>query len=494
MKLYELLEYNDIVIQCHNDPDADAVASGYGVYKYLCSHGKKPRLIYSGKSEIKKPNMKLMVSKLSIPIEYAETLDHAPELLITVDCFYGESNVQKFEAKHVAVIDHHISDKKPPQLNEIKSDYGSCASVVAQMLLNEGFDINSDRDLATALYYGLYMDTNGLSEIGHSADKDLRDFTKYSDALMTLLRNSNLTCKDMKIAANALLNYEYDAENKNAIAIVEPCDPSILGFIADLLIQVDTINTCVVFCRLGTFFKLSVRSCTKEVRASEFTKYLTFGQGGGHATKAGGKINAEKLNCSNFLEFFRSRVISYYANTDVIRADKDKPDTSEMRLYVKRDIVIGYALSTDILESGSEFTVRMLEGDITVKSDENTYIMVGVEGEVYPIDRNKFMTTYRPCNDELPDMALFKYSPAIIDKENYIKNYLNQYIKGCVALGGTVIMAKELTKNTKVFTRWDKDHYFYGAVGDYLVTRVDDPSDVYIIKKDIFKRIYDPKE
>ncbi|MBQ7008244.1 MAG: hypothetical protein IJN05_03405 [Ruminococcus sp.] len=48
MKLSELLQYNDIVIQCHNFPDADAVASGFGVYRYLRLNGKNPRFIYSG--------------------------------------------------------------------------------------------------------------------------------------------------------------------------------------------------------------------------------------------------------------------------------------------------------------------------------------------------------------------------------------------------------------------------------------------------------------
>lgn len=493
MNLIELLDFNDIVIQCHDDPDADAVASGFGVYKYLLSRGKKPRFIYSGKSEIKKPNMKLMIDKLKIPVEYVTVLDREPELLVTVDCFYGESNVRKFAAKNIAVIDHHISDKIPPMLSEIQSDYGSCASVVAKMLAEDGFDVNSDRDLATALYYGLYMDTNGFSELGHPADKDLRDFTKFSDALMSLLRNSNLSCEDMKTAANALADCEYDFANKNAIAMVEPCDPSILGFIGDLLIQVDNIKTCIVFCRLGSFYKLSVRSCTKEVRASEFTKYLAFGAGGGHAAKAGGKVDAEKLSGADPMKFFRERVVSYYRNTDVIRAGKDKVDTAGMRRYVKRDVVIGYALSTDILEAGTEFTVRSLEGDITVKSNDNIYIMIGIEGEVYLINREKFMATYCPC-DELPDMAHFKYIPHIIDKERCSTRLLNDYIRGCVATGGSVIMAKELTNNAKVFSLWDQENYFYGEAGDYLAVRADDPNDVYIIKKEIFKKTYDSKD
>ena len=31
MKLSELLKYDDIVIQCHDNPDADALSSGYAL-------------------------------------------------------------------------------------------------------------------------------------------------------------------------------------------------------------------------------------------------------------------------------------------------------------------------------------------------------------------------------------------------------------------------------------------------------------------------------
>ena len=49
MQLEELLNYQDIVIQCHDNPDADALASGFGVYTYLMEHDIKPRFIYGGK-------------------------------------------------------------------------------------------------------------------------------------------------------------------------------------------------------------------------------------------------------------------------------------------------------------------------------------------------------------------------------------------------------------------------------------------------------------
>ena len=42
MQLKDLLKYNDIVIQCHDNPDADALASGYALWWYLTKNGRRP--------------------------------------------------------------------------------------------------------------------------------------------------------------------------------------------------------------------------------------------------------------------------------------------------------------------------------------------------------------------------------------------------------------------------------------------------------------------
>ena len=79
MTLEDLLRYKDIVIQCHDDPDADAIASGYVLLKYLESKGKSPRLVYSGGRKVTKNNLLLMIEKLSIPLEHVRGMDSEAE-------------------------------------------------------------------------------------------------------------------------------------------------------------------------------------------------------------------------------------------------------------------------------------------------------------------------------------------------------------------------------------------------------------------------------
>ena len=65
MRLSNLLDYENIVIQSHDNPDADSLASGYALYCFFKSKGKKVRFIYSGRYKIQKSNLLLMIEKLN---------------------------------------------------------------------------------------------------------------------------------------------------------------------------------------------------------------------------------------------------------------------------------------------------------------------------------------------------------------------------------------------------------------------------------------------
>ena len=49
MKLTDLLSYQKVYIQCHDNPDADTIASGFALYRYFIDKGKEVVFFYSGK-------------------------------------------------------------------------------------------------------------------------------------------------------------------------------------------------------------------------------------------------------------------------------------------------------------------------------------------------------------------------------------------------------------------------------------------------------------
>lgn len=494
MRLSDLLKYDRIVVQCHDNPDADAIASGFGVYWYLKEKGKNVRFVYGGRNLIQKSNLVLMISELNIPIEYVDSIEK-PDLLVTVDCQYGEGNVTRFAAEKIAVIDHHQVSGVLPELSDVRSNLGACATVVKELLEAEGLDINSNIKLSTALYYGLLTDTNNFTEISHPLDKDLRDDAAFERSTIVRFRNANLSLKELEIAGLALIGYDYNERYRYAVVEAKPCDPNILGMISDLVLEVDSVDTCLVYSILPFGVKLSVRSCMKEVKASELAEFITegIGSGGGHLEKAGGFIQMELLNkkypeVGEIKNFFKQCMNSYFADTEIIYAREYVIDVSDMDLYKKQKIKIGYVRGTDIFPAGSKIAVRTLEGDLDVEIQDDTYIMIGIQGEIYPNKKAKFERSYE-CSEE-PYIFEGEYEPTIKDSMEGKHISLVPYANTCISTGEVYIYAKQLNHRVKVFTEWDDEKYMLGKEGDYLAVRKDDLHDIYIIEKQIFESTY----
>ena len=101
---------------------------------------------------MQKSNLVLMVELLDIQIDYVTELDRIPELLLTVDCRQGERNVQKFGCRALAAIDHHkVGRVAACAMQEIRDNYGACATIVWDMLCDAGVEVEEDETLATAL-------------------------------------------------------------------------------------------------------------------------------------------------------------------------------------------------------------------------------------------------------------------------------------------------------------------------------------------------------
>ena len=509
--LKHLLHYDDIVIQVHHNPDADAIASGFALCRYLERNGKKPRFIYAGEREISKPNMLIMLNKLGIQVSHVKNLNEngtLPQLLITVDCFHGEGNVGSFAAENVIVIDHHRlpKGKTVPEHSVIKENYGSCAAVIYELFKEVGFDLNAEQNIATALYYGLYMDTIGLSEISEPMDRELRDVANYDKALIRLLMNTNLTEEELSIIGKALSACKYYPHPDNSVVsydnslpkqhsaytIADNCDPNLLGIISDTLIQVDMVSDCVVCCPYHTGYKISVRTCTDSVKAPDLAAFITYGYGGGggHDNKAGGCIDYQSSLPKEIMPFIADRIRDFFTKPDVIFAGSDHPDFSGAERFRKKEVVLGY-VPTDVLSpDGEDIHIRMLEGDMTVTPDPDIYLMIGVIGEVYPITREKFEKKYVGC-EGAPDVSGYYYPPSARIGQNKTSIQFAEYLRGCKASGNSEILAVKLNNFTKLYSLWDQEHYMYGNIGDYLAHPANDENDLYIIRGDIFAQTYE---
>lgn len=494
-------QYNDIVIQMHDNPDADAIGSGYALYEYFLSRGKKVRLVYGGRAKITKSNICMIIDRLNLPVEYLNDPDVAtdvPELLLTVDCQYGEGNVQHIDAKNIAMIDHHNTGRESDGMCEIRSNIVSCATICYDLLKAEGYDVNRDISVATALYYGLFMDSNELSEVRHPLERDMLDFLKVDEQLLNHVTHANFTLEEFETAGMAMLRYNYNENKRLAIIKAKPCDPNILGLVGDFVLQVDSIDVCIIFNELPEGYKLSVRSCSPYVTANDMAAYLVtdIGNGGGHLNKAGGFISRskykEKYGDLGIDTYIFSKSEEYYDSCDVVYASEGIRDTEGFALYKKLPSVCGYVKTLDFLEPGTECKIRTYEGDVAVKAAENIYVMIGLFGEVYPIERDKFEQKYRALEEVF--YKEYEYAPSVVDVVKSKKYELLPYAKKCIRKEDSCIYAKRLTVPAKVFSKWNYENYMYGKTGDYICYLPEDKTDVYIVKKEIFEETYVPQK
>ena len=500
MRLNELLQFNDIVIQCHDNPDADALSSGFALHWYLTKMGKSPRFIYRGQNKINKSNLLIMLDRLEIPVTYEPDFDEVPELLVTVDCQYGQSNVTRTEAQNIATIDHHQVTVELPELSEVRSNIGSCATVMWDMIRMERLSVDESPALSTAMYYGLYTDTNKMSEISHPLDRDMRDSLNFIRSVITEMSTSNISLNELKITGKAILDYQYFINHKYLMIQADQCDPIILAVISDFSMETTDVNVCLSYFVTPEEIRFSIRSCVKEVHANELARFISdgIGGGGGHITKAGGAIRPEKLmqlpdyeNASvedAINAEFQKRIDKYFNSFEIMYAKETILDTSDMKKYEKLPQLLGYVKLTDIFPENTMVEIRTMEGDVNIRIDDEKYLMIGIEGEVYPIKKEKLDNSYRLV--DIPYMGEFEYEPRIKDSVTGEEKGVIAFARSIIGTGKTRIYSKPLDTYIKLFTEWDEDKYYSGVPGDYIAVREDDPHDIYIINGRLFDQLY----
>ena len=130
--LIELLKNHTVYIQTHNFPDPDAIASAFGLQKFLKYYGIESTLCYYGK--IDKLSTKRMLTTFGIQIYSKDELQNMKDedYIVNVDSQKHNANVMDFVGEEVACIDHHPTFVEADyQYKDIRI-VGACATLIAE--------------------------------------------------------------------------------------------------------------------------------------------------------------------------------------------------------------------------------------------------------------------------------------------------------------------------------------------------------------------------
>ena len=200
-------------------------------------------------------------------------------------------------------------------------------------------------------------------------------------------------------------------------------------------------------------------------------------------------MSYEKLGNTPISACLAIRLDEYSRKFDKVTTSSHALDVKSMLRYKMKKIPQGYVLSSNIFIAGTPMLIRTLEGDSECKASEDILLMINPEGEVYPINKDKFYATYEFTEEVFAKD--FTYMPTV---KNAITNQTVSLVplaRGCKPTGESLIHAKPIERHTKVFTKWNPDGYYLGEPGDFLAVRADDFNDVYIIKRHVFLKTYE---
>ena len=117
----------------------------------------------------------------------------------------------------------------------------------------------------------------------------MRDaLTDIDEDVFASLRFSNMSEEGVRLVGRALETLAIDRASGCATRDVEGCEPNVLGYISDLVLEVDGV--AVSSWQGDGRCKFSVRSAVRELPASQLAQFIAEGMGsaGGHESKAGG--------------------------------------------------------------------------------------------------------------------------------------------------------------------------------------------------------------
>lgn len=294
--LVELCQGRNVYIQTHNFPDPDAIASAFGLQRLLMRFGVDSTLCYAGR--IDKLSTSRMLDAFGIQIEaYEQLCDRMREedAIICVDSQKNAGNITDFIGDEIACIDHHPTFVRENYQYAKLCITGACASLIAAYY--KELEIVPEQDVATALLYGLRMDTLRLSRGVTMLDIDMFAFLfPLSDQhkMMELERN-NMELQDLK-AYGAAIDSITIYERVGFVSVPFACPEGLIAALADFILALEEVTLAVVFCYREDGIKISVRSERPQVHAGHLIQRALegTGSGGGHQEMAGGLIRADR--------------------------------------------------------------------------------------------------------------------------------------------------------------------------------------------------------
>jgi len=281
----------EIIVQTHNFPDPDAVATAFALADILQRRGFATRIVYDG--TIQRDSLQRMIADLGIAVTPASAASvRSGDPIVIVDGCKGSKNVTDLPGQEIAIVDHHlVTAPEDVPFRDIRSGLGACATLLVTYYGD--LDLEIPRRVATALLIGLLTDTD-LLQRGVSREDTEAYARLYRLADIPLVNNilrNKIQEKDLGFYRRAIDKVR--VEDRIAWCYLEEgCNQNLLGILGDFFLSVAEVDFVLLAARNDARINLSARSERSDWNASLAVQDMLagIGFGGGHADMAGGIV------------------------------------------------------------------------------------------------------------------------------------------------------------------------------------------------------------
>ena len=290
-RLHEILKsIKKLGILVHDNPDPDAIASALALKQIAASVDTDAEIIYHG--EISRQENRAFVNLLNIDLIHVDEVNPRKyDMLALVDTGTAGANNPLTSLDNVGIIiDHHEVPEQRVLYTDVR-DVGSTAAILTDYL--EELDIDIDKRLATALLYGIRIDTQDYKVHVTAADLSAAmKLMQLSDRdILNQIESPTMSMETLDIIGEAIHNKRITGSYLlSCVGFMHNVDA--LAQAADYVLNLEGVTAVAVFGLDEEKIYISARS--KDIRvnigAIMSQAFGDIGSAGGHSNAAAAQI------------------------------------------------------------------------------------------------------------------------------------------------------------------------------------------------------------
>lgn len=293
-RLYDTIKGDDrLLILINADPDA--ISSAMALKRLFWRRVTLVTMAHL--NIIKRPDNLAMLELLKIPLVHLENIDlKTYSRLAMVDSQPAHCDELE-DLRFDVIIDHHPLGHIEAPFIDVRPDYGATATIMTEYF--RAAKIVPNRNLSTALFYGIKTDTNNFTRQGQI--EDMRAFRflfpQANLGLINKIENSEMTKTSLKYFQEGLERVNV-RKNMAWVYLGKVDNPDTLVLVADFFMRVRDINQTVVAGLFKDHLVVIFRTAGMRRDAGKLLSrtFGRYGPAGGHRAMARADIPLKNLD------------------------------------------------------------------------------------------------------------------------------------------------------------------------------------------------------